>query len=88
MDDKDLQQKLNDLHAEIERVQDVDDEARQMLTHLQQDIENLLEGSSDAEGHQSLIERLNEAINQFEVTHPDMTKSMGQLLDLLARLGI
>jgi chromosome segregation ATPase len=88
MDDKDLQQKLNDLHAEIERVQDVDDEARQMLTHLQQDIENLLEGSSDAEAHQSLIERLNEAINQFEVTHPDMTKSMGQLLDLLARLGI
>jgi hypothetical protein len=88
MDDKDLQQKLTDLHAEIEQAQDVDDDARQMLTHLQQDIQNLLERSSDAEAHQSLVERLDEAIKQFEVTHPEMTESMGQLLDLLARMGI
>ena len=88
MNDKDLQQKLSELHAAIDSVQDVDEEARQLLTHVQQDIQRLLERSSDAEAHDSLVERLGESIKQFEITHPELTWSMGQLIDLLARLGI
>ncbi|HNT24856.1 MAG TPA: DUF4404 family protein [Anaerolineales bacterium] len=86
--DKNLQQKLTELHAEIDEAQDVDEEARQMLVHLQQDIQRLLGQSSDAEVHRSLTGRLTQAIKQFEVSHPDLTWSMGQLVDLLARLGI
>ena len=88
MDDKDLQQKLSELHAEIDDAQDVDEEARQLLIHLQQDIQRLLERDSDAEAHRSLTERLNQAIKQFEVTHPDLSLSKGQLVDLQARVGI
>ena len=66
----------------------MDEEARQMLVHLQQDIQRCLVQSSDAEVHRSLTGRLTQAIKQFEVSHPDLTWSMGQLVDLLARLGI
>ena len=64
--DKNLQQKLTELHAEIDEAQDVDEEARQMLVHLQQDIQRLLVQSSDAEVHRSLTGRLTQAIKQFE----------------------
>jgi hypothetical protein len=88
MEEKNLQQKLSELHAEIEGAQDIDEESLQMLAHLQHDIQNLLGSSADLDANHSLTERLTEAIARFEATHPDLTRNMGQVLDLLSQLGI
>ena len=90
MDDQNLRSLLERLHAEIERNEPLDEKERELLQHLGADISALLDQSEgeSAQADQSMIERLEESIEHYEVTYPDLTMLLGKLLAILSNAGI
>jgi hypothetical protein len=35
-----------------------------------------------------MIKKLNSMVNDFEKTHPELTDTLGQMMDSLSRMGI
>jgi chromosome segregation ATPase len=75
------------IHAELDDVQQLDDEKRRRLEHLQADIAAALE-RCEAEQEPALLARLNEAVDEFELSHPSLTAAIGHVMDVLSRSGI
>jgi hypothetical protein len=88
MSDKKLTRLLEQLHTELASARIVDEKGRELLRLLNDDIQNLLERSEDIESDDSLLERLQESIDHFEVTHPTLTSALSSLLTSLSNAGI
>ena len=91
MNDDELRQLLEDLHKKIETVNTVDEKGRELLSHLSVDIRNLLERAGHEErlrGSSWEVGRLQESVRHFEVTHPNLTAALSQLLNILNNAGI
>ncbi|MGA2505203.1 MAG: DUF4404 family protein [Anaerolineales bacterium] len=90
MDNKDLDELLRRLHDEIQKTRSIDDKGSELLRDLDGDIRTLLERSQAGpmQVHPSIVQRLELAVNQFEVTHPDLTTLLSSLLDSLSSAGI
>ncbi|MGE5248648.1 MAG: DUF4404 family protein [Bacteroidota bacterium] len=91
MDDLELRELLERLHDEIEETHTVDEKGRELLSHLDMDIRDLLDrleeegvDSSDP----SLIQSLEDSVDHFEVTHPTLTTLLSQVLTTLSNAGI
>ena len=90
MDNHELRNLLERLHTEIERNEPLDEKERELLQHLGADIRELL-ARSEVEGTQaepSMIMRLEEFVNHYEITHPDLTLQLNKLLAILSNAGI
>jgi chromosome segregation ATPase len=81
---------LEQLHHEIEHTQNVDDKGQELLRGTSADIRELLErsGSDSLTPHPSTIQRLEETIDHLEATHPDLTGSLSELLNIISNAGI
>lgn len=91
MQDDELRQMLEELHRKIEATDQVDEKGRELLSHLSVDIRSLLERTGHEErlrGSSWEIGRLEESIRHFEVTHPNLTAGLAQLLNILNNAGI
>lgn len=90
MDDKKLRRLLEQLHAELEHTESLDDKGRDLLRRLDADIRGLLNRSQgDALQVQApTLERLEAAINHLEITHPTLTMALSELLTTLNNAGI
>lgn len=90
MDKQQLHKRLEELHTELQQVDSVDASERETLQTLRSDIQELLAQKESASSHQykSLAERLREDIEKLEASHPQATMLMGQVVDLLAKIGI
>jgi hypothetical protein len=89
MKNKELLKLLEQVHNEIGQVEDIDEDSRELLTHLAADIQELLERSEpSAESDLSIQERLQKAIDEFEVSHPTLTNTLSQLSAVLSNAGI
>lgn len=86
----DLRERLEELHEELRRVENVDETTRALLESLADDTRHLLEHEEPAgsERHRSLNDRLAEAAARFEGTHPDLAYVMAKVVDTLSGLGI
>jgi len=84
-----LRDTLQQLHDELEVTPRVDDNVRQLLHSVMQDIQHILEAQEGQESSpHSLVSRLEEATTQFEVSHPHLTAAVGRVIDALSSLGI
>jgi hypothetical protein len=85
-----LQERLKQLHTELQQVESVDDESRAILEKLGGDIRELIGSPEDerASRYKGFGEGLRESIERFEASHPDLALTMGQLADMLAKIGI
>ena len=87
-------QKLHDLMSalqdELHDSGTVDFESREQLIQLRDDIENLLELSSEAEPvHLEAVRTgATTVLNRLEQRHPRFTRILGNILDALAGIGI
>lgn len=89
MNDDELRQLLEELHQRIESTDTVDEQGREMLNHLSMDIRNLLERTGEPRRDTSKeINSLEESIRHFEVTHPTLTATLSQMLNILNNAGI
>jgi hypothetical protein len=90
MDDHELRKLIEQLHAEIQNAQTVDEKGQELLTHLESDIRELL-NRTEGEGvpvRPSTIQRLEEGLDHFEATHPALTTLLSNLLESLSNAGI
>jgi hypothetical protein len=91
MNDNELRAMLEELHKKIESTNSVDETGRELLSHLSVDIRNLLERTGHEEqlrGTKWEVGRLEESIRHFEVSHPNLTQALSQLLTTLNNAGI
>jgi len=89
MTDQNLRELLEKLHHELERTEAMDERGREMLRHLDADIRNLLKRSgAKAETVEPLLERLQDTIDHFEITHPRLTRMISEMMTILSNAGI
>jgi hypothetical protein len=90
MDDNELRKLLNQLNDEIKNTRTVDKKGSELLRDLEEDINALLErsGENPVQVHPSIVERLENTLSYFEVTHPRLTTVIAKLLDSLSNAGI
>lgn len=86
MSDEKLRDLLEQLHDELENTPSLDDKGRELLSHLSADIQKLLVPSSTI--NPTIAKRFQDAIDHFEVTHPELTAALSQMLNALNNAGI
>lgn len=85
MDDKHLDSLLEKVHAELQSVDRVDEEEREMLLSLEQDIQDLLDRAGKTP---SILERMQRAVERFEVKYPTLTQMLSEISTILNNAGI
>jgi chromosome segregation ATPase len=89
MTDQNLRELLEKLHNELEQIEVTDEAGRERLRHLDADIRSLLERSDELdETDEPMIERLQDSIDHFETTHPELTLMLSQMMTILSNAGI
>ena len=89
MNDQNLRDLLQRVHRELENTEATDEAERERLRHLEADIRALLERSDDStERDDPMLERLQDSIDHFEATHPQLTLMLNQMMTILSNAGI
>lgn len=89
MTDEKLSTLLEQLHTELDSTEAVDEKGRELLRALNTDIAELLERSEVGQAdNDTLLERWQEYIDHFEVTHPTLTSALSHLMTALNNAGI
>lgn len=86
MTDQKLRELLQQLHDELERTQSMDEKGREMLSHINADIQQFLDPAQDNPA--TLMGQLQGAIDHFEIEHPAITTALSQMLNALSNAGI
>ena len=77
---------LAQLHKELQRAEDVDIEAREILQNLNQDVAQL-EGADRTE-IASIADRAKALESRFAAKHPVLEQTARELADAIAKMGI
>lgn len=85
MNDK-LDVLLEQVHAELQKVDKVDADSLKLLQDLEQDVQSLLKRSEV--GTSSMLERMKKAVDRFEVEHPTLTTLLSEVSTILSNAGI
>jgi hypothetical protein len=91
MDNQQLHKLLEQLHAELSQAETVGGDELELLKHLKTDVQAILErasGEATPQQYTSLDSNLRTAVRQFEVSHPNLTWAMGEVLEILSRAGV
>jgi len=87
MTEKKLTELLEQLHAELASSEVLDEKGRELLRAINKDIENLLNRSTMEQADESVMARLQDAIDHFEITHPALTSVLSNLITALGNAG-
>ena len=93
MTEHDLRGLLEELHEQLQQTESVDGDTEELLRSSIDDIKRLLdERAEDESGEKdvrhSLIEELQDRIEKFEVSHPQITDVLERLINALGQSGI
>lgn len=88
MSQDELKALLQQLHDELSKTDTLDDDAQSLLAAVVQDIQTVLGDEPKEDESHGLVDRLKDATDDFEDDHPTLTKTVGQIIDALSRLGI
>jgi chromosome segregation ATPase len=89
MTNQNLRKLLEKLHKELEQIEATDEAGRERLRHLDADIRSLLERSDELdETDEPMLERLQDSIDHFETTYPELTMLLSQMMTILSNAGI
>ena len=90
MNKQEIHSRLEELQAQLHQIDSTDANKQETVRRLKSDIQELLDQKEGvgSQHYQSLSERLREDIEQFEASHPQAALMMGQLVDVLANIGI
>jgi Ser/Thr protein kinase RdoA (MazF antagonist) len=83
-----LRDQLAALHAALADAESVGPEARDLLRAVMDDIQRVLELEEREREPEGLVDRLREAVEDFEESHPTLAEATGRVIDALARMGI
>lgn len=78
-----LSELLTELSSELQHTGDVDDDTRQLLDRLHDDIDRLT-----GESHESAVDQAKQLESRFAANHPVAARIAREFADLLAKMGI
>jgi hypothetical protein len=81
MSQEDLRRALEQLHAELGRTGALEHSTRERLEALQSDVRHALDRSPE---DTPLRARLEDAIVEFEASHPELARRLATVIDTLA----
>lgn len=88
MTEKNLTQLLEEVRNELSGLSGVDDKGRELLRALDADIQKILERSEPGQTDDFSLDRLQETISHFEVSHPALTSALSSVMNALNNAGI
>jgi Domain of unknown function (DUF4404) len=88
MNSQEIDKLLEQLNKEIEGIQPDDEKGQVLLRELSADIRELLDRVESKKPEPSMMERLETSMDHFEVTHPELTAALSNLLSTLSNAGI
>ncbi len=85
-----LHELLGKVHQELERADSVDDESRELMFEVSDDIRYLLEhGKQESEDETKPIgDRLDSLVLAFESRHPRIARMIEEVIDTFGKMGI
>ncbi len=85
-----LRDTLNNLRSTLQERDSLDSDSLELLAQLHEDIEVLLELSSEArpEQHAQVQTHLSSSLQRLEATHPQLSSAMSNLLNILNSMGV
>ncbi len=83
-----LQETLQALREEINKLRPDDRESKDRLEQLVRKLELKLDRPDDTTHHHSLTEGLSDTLTYFEVSHPRITGVLNDLMMTLSNMGI
>ena len=86
--DEELKKLKGELDAKIRQMDGLDDISREKLDKLMSFVEMKLQKPNDPAHLENLVEHLEDNIQHFEITHPELTTVMNNMLIILSNLGI
>jgi hypothetical protein len=87
MENPELNKLLKQLHDEINNTQAVDEQGKELLRDLDEDLHTLL-ARNGGEADDLSLQRVDKVIRHFEATHPSLTVLISKFLDTLNNAGI
>ena len=83
-------QLVEKLHEELIQPRTINKDLRVELLQIQKDIEAILSNKQDLTKHhrQRFIQKLRKVVDDFEISHPELTEKLGRIADSLGRIGI
>ena len=88
MSKEDVNKSIAALHTEIDKLNTPDNAVKEKLLALIQDVEKQLQEPEKAEHKEANLKTLPGLIEQFESDHPQVTDTLGRLLNTLSGMGI
>jgi hypothetical protein len=86
MNREELRRTLERLRRELARAEPADEAMRERLRVLQADIQAALDQEPAEDG--TLRRRLEDGVAHFEASHPELARSIAQVIDTLAFYGL
>jgi Domain of unknown function (DUF4404) len=83
-----LYEKLKSLHESLHQAESLDDKSRALLEQIEEDIRALMADRGEEPKGETLADRVREATQTFEEDHPQITETVGQVMETLARFGV
>ena len=84
-----LQNALNQLQSQLDAVRQLDPAVAERLAATLAEAKVALSGKPTPPAAQrSIVERLSDAVLQYEASHPELAGNLGSIIDALGRMGI
>jgi hypothetical protein len=80
---------LKELYQDLKQVKPTDTQEQRVVSGVMDHIETTLDpATTSAEHHETLIERLREAVYHLEGQHPALARAMNTVIDTLSNMGL
>ncbi len=90
MSQNELHQSLEKMHEELRKVSSLDNESKNILLQISNDIKNLLNEPEEkvVDEKDDLISNLKDTAANFESEHPELAESIHLVIHTLSNMGI
>ncbi len=78
---------LEQLRGELEQVSPQDQKGRDLLENITADINSFLQ-DPNVEADESVLQRLQDTIDHFNIEHPTLTMALSEIMSILSNAGI
>jgi hypothetical protein len=85
MNEKQIDSLLEKVRAELQQIDHVDQDERELLLNLEQDIHALLDRTGATP---SILDRFQRAVEKFEIKYPTLTTLLSEVSTILSNAGI
>jgi len=82
-----IRELLEQLRGELEQVSPQDQKGRDLLENITADINSFLQ-DPNVETDESVLQRLQDTIDHFNIEHPTLTMALSEIMSILSNAGI